>query len=458
MSTVADSDRVAELAHQVVAEHNPKNVPIPEYLGACYDAGLSWVHFPEGQGGLGVSRGLQAVADRILQGAGGPVPLGLNPMGYGMAAPTIREHAQDDDLKRSWLRPLATTEDIWCQLFSEPGAGSDLAGLATSAVRDGDDWVINGQKVWTSLAHRARWGLLLARTNPDLPKHKGLTYFVIDMHGPGVETRPLRQLTGQAEFNEVYFTDARIPDAHRLGAVGNGWGVAMTTLMNERSALGGSGSRRGAGTISEAVSLWASRPELQTPVLRDRLTQLWLRSEAQRLTSERSRATARRRRPGSGGVHRQDGGRRTEPAHLRVVHGSAWGRRDSVPRLRQEDGPRQRSGLARARSSSGSCAAGPTPSRAAPRRSCATSSASGCWVCPAICAPTPWPGRRFPVAEFSFTDEQAQLRSCRTEVLRRQLRRGGGAPADGVRSAVRPRGVGQARRRTRGARALGARG
>ena len=288
----ADSDRVAELAHQVVAEHDPKNVPIPEYLGACYDAGLSWVHFPEGQGGLAVSRGLQAVADRILQGAGGPVPLGLNPMGYGMAAPTIREHAQNDDLKRSWLRPLATTEDLWCQLFSEPGAGSDLAGLATSAVSDGDDWVINGQKVWTSLAHRARWGLLLARTNPDLPKHKGLTYFIIDMHGRGVETRPLRQLTGQAEFNEVYFTDARIPDAHRLGAVGNGWGVAMTTLMNERSALGGSGSRRGAGTISEAVSLWASRPELQTPVLRDRLTQLWLRSEAQRLTSERSRATA----------------------------------------------------------------------------------------------------------------------------------------------------------------------
>lgn len=292
MSNGADADRVAELAREVVADHDPKSVPIQEFLGACYDAGLSWVHFPEGLGGLGVSRGLQAVADRILQGAGSPVPLGLNPMGYGMAAPTIREHAQSDDVKKSWLRPLASTEDIWCQLFSEPGAGSDLAGLATSAVPDGDEWVINGQKVWTSLAHRARWGLLLARSNPDVPKHKGLTYFVIDMRGPGVETRPLRQLTGQAEFNEVYFTDARIPDAHRLGAVGNGWGVAMTTLMNERSALGGSGSRRGAGTIAEAVSLWASRPEQQTPVLRDRLTQLWLRAEAQRLTSERSRASA----------------------------------------------------------------------------------------------------------------------------------------------------------------------
>lgn len=301
MSNDADADRVAELARAVVADHDPKSVPIQEFLGASYDAGLSWVHFPEGLGGLGVSRGLQAVADRILQGAGSPVPLGLNPMGYGMAAPTIREHAQSEDVKKSWLRPLASTEDIWCQLFSEPGAGSDLAGLATSAVPDGDDWVINGQKVWTSLAHRARWGLLLARSNPDVPKHKGLTYFVIDMHGPGVETRPLRQMTGQAEFNEVYFTDARIPDAHRLGAVGNGWGVAMTTLMNERSALGGSGSRRGAGTIAEATSLWASRPELHTPILRDRLTQLWLRAEAQRLTSERSRASATVGGPGPEG-------------------------------------------------------------------------------------------------------------------------------------------------------------
>ena len=298
---VADADRVADLARGVVADHDPKKVPIPEFLGACYDTGLSWVHFPEGQGGLGLSRGLQAVADQVLQGAGGPVPLGLNPMGYGMAAPTIREHAQSDELKKQLLRPLATTEDIWCQLFSEPGAGSDVAGLATSAIQDGDDWVINGQKVWTSLAHRARWGLLLARSNPDLPKHKGLTYFVLDMHAPGVETRPLRQLTGQAEFNEVYITDARIPDTHRLGAVGDGWRVAMTTLMNERSALGASGSRRGAGTIEEAVSLWAARPELHTPVLRDRLAQLWLRAEAQRLTSERSRASATVGGPGPEG-------------------------------------------------------------------------------------------------------------------------------------------------------------
>lgn len=301
MTTLTDTDRVADLARTVVAEHDPKQVPLTEFLGACYDAGLSWVHFPPGLGGLGVSRGLQATADTILQGAGGPEPLGLNPMGYGMAAPTVREHAQSEDIKKTFLRPLATAEDIWCQLFSEPGAGSDLAGLATMAVPDGGDWVVNGQKVWTSLAHRARWGLLLARTNPDAPKHRGLTYFVLDMHAPGVETRPLRQLTGQAEFNEVYITDVRIPDTHRLGAVDDGWRVAMTTLMNERSALGASGSRRGAGTISDAVTLWASRPDLHTPVLRDRLAQLWLRAEAQRLTSERSRASATAGDPGPEG-------------------------------------------------------------------------------------------------------------------------------------------------------------
>ncbi len=301
MGTAADVDLVADAAERVVAEHDPRSVSIPEFLGACFDAGLSWVHFPAGFGGLGVSRGLQVVADRILQNAGGPVPLSLNPMGYGMAAPTVREHAQTDDVRHQLLRPLATTEDIWCQLFSEPGAGSDLAGLATSAVQDGDEWVVNGQKVWTSLAHRARWGLLLARTNPDVPKHKGLTYFVLDMHGPGVQTRPLRQMTGHAEFNEVYITDARIPDTFRLGGVGDGWRVAMTTLMNERSALGGSGNRRGAGTIGDAVALWASRPDLQTPVLRDRLTSLWLRAEAQRLTSERSRVSASVGGPGPEG-------------------------------------------------------------------------------------------------------------------------------------------------------------
>jgi alkylation response protein AidB-like acyl-CoA dehydrogenase len=295
-----DRARVEEAAQQVVATHDPRALPTPEFLGACFDAGLSWVHFPEGLGGLGVSRGLQATADTILQGAGGPNPFSLNPIGHGMAAATVLEHGSPE-LARTLLRPLATTEHIWCQLFSEPGAGSDLAGLATSAVRDGDEWVLNGQKVWTSLAHRARYALLLARNDPDQPKHKGLTYFVLDMHAPGVETRPLRQMTGQAEFNEVYLSDARIPDTHRLGAVGNGWRVAMTTLMNERSAIGGTSAVRGAGAIGEAVELWARYPQRHTPVLRDRLAALWTRAEAQRLTDERARRSATTGSPGPEG-------------------------------------------------------------------------------------------------------------------------------------------------------------
>ena len=301
MSTEGESARVAQAARKVVREHDPRSVPLTELFGACFDAGLCWVHFPEGLGGLGVSRGLQGVADAILHETGALAAHELNLIGYGMAAPTICEHAQTEELKRKWLRPIATTEDIWCQLFSEPGAGSDLAGLATSAVRDGDEWVVNGQKVWTTLAHRATWAILIARTDPDVPKHQGLTYFVVDMRDPGVEIRPLRQMTGQAEFNEVYLTDVRIPDAHRLGEVGNGWSVAVTTLMNERSSIGASGASRGDGTIADAVALWAQRPDRHTPVRRDRLAQLWLRSEAQRLTSERAKTTTTVRGPGPEG-------------------------------------------------------------------------------------------------------------------------------------------------------------
>lgn len=295
---MSDEARVEKAAQQVVDHHDPGD--LRSWLGACYDAGVAWVHFPEGLGGMGVSRGLQARADEVLQAAGGPNPFFLNPIGHGMAAPTVLEHGRPE-LARELLRPLATTEHVWCQLFSEPGAGSDLAGLATSAVPDGDDWVVTGQKVWTSLAHLSRYALLLARTDPDQPKHRGLTYFVLDMQADGVETRPLRQLTGQAEFNEVYLTGARIPDTHRLGDVGAGWRVAMTTLMNERSAIGGSSSVRGAGAIGDAVALWAQRPERRTPVLRDRLAALWTRAEAQRLTDQRARRAATSGSPGPEG-------------------------------------------------------------------------------------------------------------------------------------------------------------
>jgi alkylation response protein AidB-like acyl-CoA dehydrogenase len=183
---------------------------------------------------------------------------------------------------------------------SEPGSGSDLAGLATSARRDGDEWVVNGQKVWTTLAHQARWGLLLARTDPTVPKHRGLTYFGLDMTSPGVEVRPLRQMTGDAEFNEVYLTDVRIPDANRVGDVGQGWGVAMTTLMNERVSLGSVNRERGSGPIGQAVSTFRHHggPGLR-PVERDRLAHSWARAEAGRLTN--LRASGRRGRPGPEG-------------------------------------------------------------------------------------------------------------------------------------------------------------
>ncbi|HEX5403920.1 MAG TPA: acyl-CoA dehydrogenase family protein, partial [Pseudonocardiaceae bacterium] len=196
-------DRVRDL----LAAHDPATTDRLEFLRARFDAGLAWVHFPVGLGGLGASRTLQTVVETDLAAAGAPNndPRRIG-IGLGMAAPTILRFGSEE-LKTRFLRPLWTGEEVWCQLFSEPGAGSDVASLSTSAVRDGDEWVVNGQKVWTTLAHIARWGLLLARTDPEAPKHEGLTYFVIDMTAPGIEVRPLRQITGEAEFNEVYFTD-----------------------------------------------------------------------------------------------------------------------------------------------------------------------------------------------------------------------------------------------------------
>ena len=179
-----------------------------------------------------------------------------------MCAPTIVTHGSDEQ-KQRYLRPLFTGEEIWCQMFSEPGAGSDVAGLSTRAVRDGDEWIVNGQKVWTTLAHVARFGIVLVRTDPEKVKHKGMTMFVVDMQAPGVEVRPLVQATGEAEFNEVYFTDVRIPDAERLGDVGEGWHVSLTTLMNERVSIGGQVNPRGSGVIAVAMNEWKRNPQRQ---------------------------------------------------------------------------------------------------------------------------------------------------------------------------------------------------
>jgi alkylation response protein AidB-like acyl-CoA dehydrogenase len=198
---------------------------------------------------------------------------------------------------------MFTGEDAWCQLFSEPGAGSDLAGLGTRAVRDGDEWVISGQKVWNTLAHIADRGMLVTRTDPDVPKHKGLTYFALDMHAPGVEVRPLRQMTGEAEFNEVYLTEVRVPDADRVGDVGEGWRVAMTTLSNERTTIGGGTGppTRGSGSIAEAVRIWQRVGFRQNAVDRDRLTRLWIESEVLRLTNIRASQNRKVGNPGPEG-------------------------------------------------------------------------------------------------------------------------------------------------------------
>ena len=260
------------------------------------------MQFDEGCGGLGLPPSLQDLVDRPLRQAGAPHPYLRNPIGYGMGAPTVVAHGSDDQ-KRRYLRPLFTGEEIWCQLFSEPGAGSDVAGLSTRAVRDGDEWVVNGQKVWTTLAHLSKWGMLVARSDPEQPKHKGLTYFVVDMEAPGVEVKPLRQMTGEAEFNEVYFTDVRIPDADRLGDVGEGWRVSLSTLMHERVSIGGTVIPKGAGPIADAVRLYQERAARlgDDPVLRDRLVGLWSRSEVLRLTNVRAGVTRKRGVPGPEG-------------------------------------------------------------------------------------------------------------------------------------------------------------
>ncbi|MEY2975288.1 MAG: hypothetical protein RIR49_1708 [Actinomycetota bacterium] len=300
MAPTAELARIDSLIDRLLAEHPLPATPMTEFLGAQYDLGLAWVHFPEGLGGLGVSPKHQPHVNARLFAAGAANPFMLNPMGYGMCGPTVVEWGSEEQ-KRRYLRPLFTAEEMWCQLFSEPGAGSDVAGLSMTALRDGDEWVLNGQKVWTSLAHIARWGLVIVRTDPNTVKHAGITAFVVDMHASGVEVRPLRQMTGGAEFNEVYFTDVRVPATEMLGSPGEGWRVSLTTLMNERTAIGGSTPPRGSGPISAAVELFG-RLDADTQALhRDRLMTLWCEAEAIRLNNLRASANRRMGSPGPEG-------------------------------------------------------------------------------------------------------------------------------------------------------------
>ncbi len=279
-----------------------------DFLHARFDAGLAWVHYPVGLGGQGLPRTLQKVVDAEFTAADAPTNRPeRNAIGLGMAAPTVLAYGNAGVQKKRWLRPLWTGEEIWCQLFSEPGAGSDLANLATRAVRDGDHWVVNGQKVWTSSAHMAKRALLVTRTDPDVPKHKGLTYFSVDMKAPGVDVRPLRQATGEAEFNEVFLSDVRIPDTDRIGEVGQGWQVSTATLNNERVALGAFTFPREGGMIGFSAATWRENPQKRTPGLHDKLLRLWAAAEVSRLSGERLRQQLASGQPGPEGLGRQAG-------------------------------------------------------------------------------------------------------------------------------------------------------
>ncbi len=210
-------------------------------------------------------------------------------IGLGMCGPTILTHGTDEQKER-WIPEMVTGEKIWCQLFSEPSAGSDLAGLRTSAVRDGDDWVVNGQKIWTTGAQFCDWGILVTRHDPNEAKHAGLTYFVVDMRSPGIEIRPIVQINGGRGFNEVFFNDVRIPDANRLGAVGDGWRVAITTLMNERASIGSGG---GGGGVTDLIRLSREveldgRPAIEDPAVRQKLANFYVRAKGLQFTGNRT--------------------------------------------------------------------------------------------------------------------------------------------------------------------------
>jgi alkylation response protein AidB-like acyl-CoA dehydrogenase len=287
---------------QLLEELDPAVVPTEAFRARQFELGLAWISFPEGWGGLGLRPNLQRLVDRRVADAGARSPGFREFFGLTMAGPTVVTHGSDE-LRARLLKKTFTGEEVWCQLFSEPGSGSDLAGLSTRAVRDGDEWVITGQKVWNTLAHMADRGMLVARTDPEAQKHKGLTYFALDMHAPGVEVRPLRQMTGEAEFNEVYMTEVRVPDADRVGEVGEGWRVAMTTLSNERTSIGGGIGEppQGSGSIAEAVRLWQRPGYRRDAVHRDRLTRLWIESEALRLTNMRASQNRKAGNPGPEG-------------------------------------------------------------------------------------------------------------------------------------------------------------
>ena len=295
-----DAEELVKSKLQELIDFRKENNDIKEFWGKQFDLGLAWVQFPEGAGGLGLNPKYQLMVIETLRNEGiSQQNRVANILGIGMGAPTIIEYGTEEQISK-YLRPMFTTEEIWCQLFSEPGSGSDLASLSTKAVDDGDGYIVNGQKVWTTLGHLAKWGLIVTRTDPNVPKHRGLTFFIVDMESDGVDVRPLRQITGEAEFNEVYFTDVKIPKENILGSLGEGWRVSLTILMNERVAIGGNVRERGSGAPGHLVQLWKEK-NLQDPVTRDKLIKLWIEQEAVRLTNMRAVENREKGTPGPEG-------------------------------------------------------------------------------------------------------------------------------------------------------------
>ncbi|MDB2326815.1 acyl-CoA dehydrogenase family protein [Candidatus Actinomarina sp.] len=295
-----DAEELVNQKLQELIEFRKDGQDLQEFWGKQFDLGLAWVQFPEGSGGLGLNPKYQLQITEKLRNEGISQQNRIaNILGVGMGAPTIMEYGTPEQIQK-YLRPMFTAEEIWCQLFSEPGSGSDLASLSTRAVNDGDGYIVNGQKVWTTLGHLAKWGLLVTRTDPDAPKHRGLTFFIVDMESEGVEVRPLRQITGEAEFNEVYFTDTKIPKENILGGLGEGWRVSLATLMNERVAIGGNVRERGSGAPGHLVQLWKDK-RLEDPIQKDKLIELWIQQEAVRLTNIRASELREKGTPGPEG-------------------------------------------------------------------------------------------------------------------------------------------------------------
>lgn len=253
-----------------------------------HDAGYVGLTWPKEVGGQGLSPMHQIIFNQ--EESRTFVPTGLYSIGLGMCIPTVFTHGSPE-IARRYVPKALRGEEVWCQLFSEPVAGSDLASIRTRAVRDGDDWVINGQKVWTSFAHRSDFGIVVTRTDFEAPKHKGLTMFIVDMHAPGVEVRPIRQMSGSSDFNEVFFTDVRVKDSHRLGAVGDGWKVALTTLMHERLAVGGK-PRHAPGyrtlmDVAKGIET-DSGPAMERADVRQRIADTYIADEGIKLTQMRA--------------------------------------------------------------------------------------------------------------------------------------------------------------------------